>query len=177
MSGSGFLLACLLLACLATAVGQQEAVLVPEFRWSQRKGALAIAIEIPRVSGTPSVTFSPDGTVTFAASSTKTGRSYALELDLFRPINSSNCTFTVKPTEVRLHVQKARWGRHWPRLLKGRGKLWNMKKDWDMFVEERREGVKWNDEADRPWEWWNSELGKDPEEDDEDEDDEEEDSI
>ena len=120
------------------------------------------------MSGTPSVTFSPDGVVTFAASSSKTGFSYALELDLFRPINATSCSFTVKPTEVRLQVLKARSGRHWPRLLKGREKLWNMKRDWDLFVEERREDVKWNDEADRPWEWWNSELGKDPEDEDED---------
>ena len=38
--------------------------------------------------------------------------------------------------------------------------------DWSTWIDEEKDGVRWNDLADRPWEWWKHES---EEEDDEEE--------
>ena len=144
------LLTTTLAICVAGSGTDGAASVVPQFRWAQRKGSVTLAVEVPRAE--PDVQFDPSGLVTFSARSARDGNLYALSLDLFRPINATRCSYVVRPTEVRISVEKATSGRHWPRLLKTTRRLWNMKRDWQLFQEERREGVRWNDDADRPWE-------------------------
>jgi hypothetical protein len=37
--------------------------------------------------------------------------------------------------------------------------------DWSTWIDEEKDGVRWNDLADRPWEWWKHEGEEEDEED------------
>ncbi len=53
-----------------------------------------------------------------------------------------------------------------PRLLLSETKPALLSTDWSSWVDEEKDGVRWNDLADRPWEWWKHE-GEEEDEDDE----------
>jgi hypothetical protein len=36
--------------------------------------------------------------------------------------------------------------------------------DWSSWIDEEKDGVRWNDLADRPWEWWKHEGEEEEEE-------------
>jgi hypothetical protein len=38
--------------------------------------------------------------------------------------------------------------------------------DWSTWIDEEKDGVRWNDLADRPWEWWKHEDEEESEADD-----------
>ncbi len=53
------------------------------------------------------------------------------------------------------------------RLLLGEDKPALLSTDWSTWIDEEKDGVRWNDVADRPWEWWKHEEEEEEEEEDE----------
>ena len=86
------------------------------------------------------------------------GVEYALLLRrLHGAVNRTADWWRVLPRAVLVTLEKAQPGPYWPTLLNGGAKLPGMGVDWSRWVDERRDGVRWNEQADRPWEWWNAE--------------------
>jgi hypothetical protein len=77
--------------------------------------------------------------------------------------NLTHCQ--VNTRNIRCVLIKAATAPYWPHLLRGARKPKHMKVDWSQWLDEDKDGVRWNDDVDRPWEWWKH--------DDEDDDDEE----
>lgn len=76
--------------------------------------------------------------------------------------NLTHCQ--VNTRNVRCVIIKSLSESYWPHLLKDGRKPKNMKIDWSQWLDEDKDGVRWNDDVDRPWEWWKH----DDEDDDED---------
>ena len=111
---------------------------------------------------------------------------YAFSLQLLKPINVSKSTCFVRARDVSCVLEKAVEERHWPRsraarkpchalhltpltrLLLSETKPALLSTDWSSWIDEEKDGVRWNDLADRPWEWWKHE-GEEEEEEGEDE--------
>ena len=43
---------------------------------------------------------------------------------------------------------------YWPHLLLGAERPKTMKVDWAKWLDEEKDGTRWNSDVDRPWEWW-----------------------
>ena len=76
--------------------------------------------------------------------------------------NLTHCQ--VNKRNVQCVLMKAKKEKYWPHLLWDGKKPKNMKIDWSQWLDEDKDGIRWNDGVDRPWEWWKH--------DDEDEDEE-----
>ncbi len=50
------------------------------------------------------------------------------------------------------------------RLLQSEDKPSLLSIDWSTWIDEEKDGVRWNDLADRPWEWWKHESDEEDEE-------------
>lgn len=50
------------------------------------------------------------------------------------------------------------------RLLLNEDKPALLSTDWSTWIDEEKDGVRWNDLADRPWEWWKHEDEEEDEE-------------
>ena len=85
----------------------------------------------------------------------RAGVDFTLSLKLHSAVNHTVDWWRVMPREVLITLDKAHAGTYWPHLLQGGAKLPGMGVDWSRWVDERRDGVRWNEQADRPWEWWN----------------------
>lgn len=86
-------------------------------------------------------------------------------------INSNAYNLThcqVNTRNVRCVLIKSVAEPYWPYLLKGGKKPKNMKIDWSQWLDEDKDGVRWNDDVDRPWEWWKHDDEDDDEETEED---------
>lgn len=55
---------------------------------------------------------------------------------------------------------------HFCRLLLSEDKPALLSTDWSTWIDEEKDGVRWNDLADRPWEWWKHEDEEESEADD-----------
>ena len=51
------------------------------------------------------------------------------------------------------------------RLLLSEDRPTLLSTDWSTWIDEEKDGVRWNDLADRPWEWWKHEGEEEDEED------------
>ncbi len=118
---------------------------------------------------------------------------YAFSLQLLKPINVSKSTCSVRARDVSCVLEKAVEERHWPRsraarkpcraprltplttcraprltpltrLLLSETKPALLSTDWSSWIDEEKDGVRWNDLADRPWEWWKHEGEEEEEE-------------
>ena len=50
------------------------------------------------------------------------------------------------------------------RLLRSEDKPLLLSTDWSTWIDEEKDGVRWNDLADRPWEWWKHESEEEEDE-------------
>jgi hypothetical protein len=90
--------------------------------------------------------------------SSKTGVKYILHISRLHGIVNQTADWWIHaPRAVLIRLQKAQAGPYWPSLLEGGARLPQMGVDWSRWVDERTDGVKWNERADRPWEWWQAE--------------------
>ena len=80
--------------------------------------------------------------------------------------NLTHCQ--VNTRNVRCVLIKEKSEGYWPHLLTGGDKPKNMKIDWSQWLDEDKDGVRWNDDVDRPWEWWKHDDEDDDEETEED---------
>ena len=87
----------------------------------------------------------------------RAGVAHALELQLAAPINVTTGWWRVLPREVLLTVEKRQAGPYWRHLLRDGRKPRTMRIDWARWMDEARDGVRWNELADRRWEWWEPE--------------------
>ena len=101
-------------------------------------------------------TLEPEGRLIMALRD-RTGAAYALDLRLAALVNITSDWWRVLPREVLLTVQKRSAGPYWRHLLRDGLRLPTMRVDWARWVDEARDGVRWNELADRRWEWWQPE--------------------
>ena len=147
----------------------------PSFRWAQRAGALSLArtllpaaqpslacpgtlsISIPALSATVNeALLEPAGALSMALRD-REGATYRLQLQLHAPVNVTSDWWRVLPREVVLTVQKRQSGPYWRHLLRDGRRPPTMSIDWSRWVDEARDGVRWNELADRRWDWWKPE--------------------
>jgi len=163
----------------------------PEFRWAQRTGtplqpsrrerwvwhtntattlrarAGSLTISIPLLGATvEAATLEPEGALGLALRD-RDGADYGLQLQLLAPVNVTSGWWRVLPREVLLAVQKRESGPYWRHLLRDGRRPPNMRIDWARWVDEARDGVRWNELADRRWEWWKPEKRTVDDDDDE----------
>ena len=98
-------------------------------------------------------TLEPEGRLRMALYD-HTGTTYALDLQLAALVNVTSDWWRVLPREVLLTVQKRSAGPYWRHLLRDGRRPPTMSIDWSRWVDEARDGVRWNELADRRWDWW-----------------------
>ena len=111
-------------------------------------------------------TLEPEGRLRMALYD-HTGTTYALDLQLAALVNVTSDWWRVLPREVLLTVQKRSAGPYWRHLLRDGRRPPSMRIDWARWLDEARDGVRWNELADRRWDWWKPEKETAVDDDDE----------
>ncbi|EKX53470.1 hypothetical protein GUITHDRAFT_101171 [Guillardia theta CCMP2712] len=158
-----------------------------EFRWAQRKDRILITIDLQGVTD-ESFYVHEDGTFKFEGMGSYRqlmwwslqGLAPAPKKEVMQNLrereslgnlyaevyNVTHCE--VNARDVSCTLMKAKREAYWPHLLKGGKKPKNMHVDWSKWLDEDKDGVRWNDDVDRPWEWWKHDDEEDDEETEED---------
>lgn len=138
----------------------------PPTRWAQRKSLILLTIDLQDVAD-EKISISDEGGFGFHATGSlhdyrDQRQEYSFALELFKPLNASDSKCKVTPRDVSCTLIKRSRGRYWPRLLKKKGtqQSW-LTVDWSKWLDEEKDGVKWNDLADRRWQWWKDEHEED----------------
>ena len=126
----------------------------PPFRWAQRASIVTIAVDVP--AATVLDAWLQPATISLDLAARR-GERYRLRLRLHDAVNVTEGWWRPVRGGLLLTVQKATAGPYWPHLLRGGARPAQMGVDWSRWVDERRDGVRWNELADRQWEWWEKE--------------------
>lgn len=126
-----------------------------------------LTISLPLLGATVTdATLEPEGRLRMALYD-HTGTTYALDLQLAALVNVTSDWWRVLPREVLLTVQKRSAGPYWRHLLRDGQRPPKMRIDWARWLDEARDGVRWNELADRRWDWWKPEKETAVDDDDE----------
>lgn len=103
----------------------------------QRKDQVFITVNVPNVKPSPKFELSDDGHFVFRCEGGNVGteREYVLDIQLFKPVDSSASAMNVTARHVAFKIQKTESGPYWDRLLK-EGKNIHMSVDWDNWKDE-----------------------------------------
>lgn len=116
-----------------------------------------LTISLPLLGATVTdATLEPEGRLRMALYD-HMGTTYALDLQLAALVNVTSDWWRVLPREVLLTVQKRGAGPYWRHLLRDGQRPPKMRIDWARWLDEARDGVRWNELADRRWDWWKPE--------------------
>uniref|UniRef100_A0A7S1HJZ5 CS domain-containing protein n=2 Tax=Hemiselmis andersenii TaxID=464988 RepID=A0A7S1HJZ5_HEMAN len=80
--------------------------------------------------------------------------------------NLTHCQ--VRARDVHCVLIKQVKAPYWPHLLKDNAKPKQMSIDWSKWLDEEQDGVRWNNQVDRAWEWWKHDGEDDDDEETED---------
>ena len=131
----------------------------PAFRWAQRRDSLTVAIDVVGAAVEDAELRPREAAMRLRD---RAGTAYALRLPLYAAVNVTAGWWRAFPRSVLLTLQKAAAGPYWPDWYDAADPppLAVRRKagvDWERWLDEKRDGVRWNELADRQWEWWRPE--------------------
>jgi hypothetical protein len=113
---------------------------IPEFMWCQRMDKVYVTIKVADCVGA-----AVDVTEAHALEFRGRGhgmcgqRDYRLSVELADAVVPDECCWFVSGPSVRVRLQKAKVGPHWPSLLRGKRKMAQLKVDWSSWLDEDEE--------------------------------------
>jgi len=117
-----------------------EANPIPEFMWCQRCDRVYMTIKVADCLNAK-VDITDDCVLEFSGSGHGMcgQRDYLLNVELAEAVVPSECVWFVSGPNVRVRLQKAKTGPHWPGLLKAKRKMVQLKVDWSSWLDEDEE--------------------------------------
>ena len=117
---------------LSNESGVAQTANVPNVKYAQRKDSIYLTIELPDVTD-ETIEVKP---VALCVTGTSGGLEYALDVQLFKPVNTQKSIFKVFPRSIHILLKKAE-EETWPRILKERAfEKKHFKSDWDRWKDE-----------------------------------------